>query len=726
MLQRTNILNIATLYRSGDPFFTGAVLHISEAEHFEECRDIDFFQFNITNDTFLLKYTLSKEDRVYGLGESLGGCNKRGRRYVLYSTDDPLHTPEKESLYGSHPFIIVDGRQTFGLLIDYPSKIEFDIGFSDIDVMEIFINSCNLDIYIFNSNDKRKIIKEYLSLTGAPYVPPKWAFGYHQSRWSYPDEKSIKEVALNFRHRRIPCDAIYMDIDYMKDYKCFTVDDNKFPDFKGFVRQLKDDGFNIVPIIDPGVKIEEGYSVYEEGRAGEFFCKDGNGRDFVCAVWPGLTHFPDFLNRDVRTWWAGCYKEFLNAGIEGIWNDMNEPAIFYTLLSLNEISKDSQQLTPESGIEIMSFKSKVKHLSKQRAYYRSFFHSTDNGDVVMHDDIHNLFGFYMAMSAVKGFEEFLPGRRYFLLSRSSYTGLHRFATIWTGDNMSWWEHMPLHISMVISLNLAGYFHTGADIGGFGCNASSELVVRWTQLGVFTPFFRNHTALGTRNQEPWAFDSMSEEIIADAIRLRYALLPYIYSEFMRSVRELEPFVSHLMLFFDNERTKEIEDQFMFGNSIMVAPVCTANVTGRFVHLPESKWLFWPVCRYDEREMKVFDRGDYYINAPINRIPIFIKENSLIVMSSPMNYVGEKELEELIVTGLVTDRAVFDYYDDDGVTDAYKEDKHSVIKIKVERKGDDFDIACDMKFHSDVSIVVKRVKFEIYDETGGIYCKEFCLQ
>ncbi|OHD16954.1 MAG: alpha-glucosidase [Spirochaetes bacterium GWD1_27_9] len=727
-MKKGKLLNFTSIFRFGYPFHTNATLIKLEESNLMKTNTVKFFDVEIGDKSeIILTYKLNKKDIVYGLGENLGGLNKRGKKYRLFANDDPLHTPEKEALYGSHPFLIIDGKKSFGFFIDYPSEILFDIGFTDFDTLKITILKAEFDLYIFDSENKKDIIKEYLQLTGTPYIPPKWAFGFQQSRWSYYDSKAVQEVANSFRKKDIPCDAIYLDIDYMDSYKVFTVDDKKFPDFTNLVSQLKEDGFKLIPIIDPGVKVEEGYDIYEEGKDKGYFCKKQDGTDFIGTVWPGQTNFPDFINPEVRKWWGNLYKKIVDCGVEGFWNDMNEPAIFFTPDGLSGFKEEYEKIkdNPNVGFDFFKIKDKVLGISNRGEDYKNFYHNA-NGKKICHYDLHNLYGFNMCLATSEGFKTFQPNKRYFLLSRSSYAGLHRFCAIWMGDNQSWWEHMLGHIKMLISLNMCGFFYTGADVGGFGGNSSPEMVIRWMQLGAFTPLYRNHSALGTRQQEPYAFDSDTEDIIRNIIKFRYALIPYIYSEFMRSVIELSPFISALAFNFSDDTSKNIEDQFMFGSSLMVCPIYTPNTRGRFVYLPDVKWLKWNVSKYDERKFKVFNKGSYFIDTKLDEIPVFLKENTLILMGKPSNYVGEKETKELSVIGFVTDRASFSYYDDDGISNSYNDGKFSTINIIVEKKDDKYKIHAKVEETDNFKTKIKKLKFEIYDDKGNIFIKSIDLK
>lgn len=726
MIYSTTINEKTFIYKSGNPFKTGAVVLNIENMKFNKGSKIKYFESHIEKNSTNLKLRIDSKTRIYGLGQSLGSLNKKGKKYRLYSNDDPLHTPEKESLYGNHPFIIIEReKECFGLFIDYPSEIIFDIGWSDREILEISLKSSDFYLYLFDYNDKLTIIKEYLTIVGRPCIPPKWAFGYQQSRWSYPDKKSIRKIVERFKNSDIPCDAIYLDIDYMEGYKIFTIDENKFSNLKEFVQEMLKKGIKLVPIIDPGVKIEKGYFVYEEGIANNYFCKTEENKNFTATVWPGFTHFPDFLNPQTQKWWGELYKNLTQYGITSFWNDMNEPAIFFTPKGINEVKKEFERIKNKEdiGFEIFSIKDKFNSLPNNIDDYKSFYHTLQDGRKINHNDVHNLYGYKMAESTAMGLKKLLPNKRYFLLSRSSYIGLHRFAFIWMGDNQSWWEHILVNIRMLQSLNICGFFYTGADIGGFGGNCGYDLLIRWMQLGIFSPLFRNHSAIGTRDQEPWAFDDETKKILRNIIRVRYALIPYIYSEYIRSIIELKPLILPLCFEFDDHLCNNIEDQFMFGNSIMVAPIYTQNANGRFVYLPESKWLLWKLKKYDDRDLKVYDKGTYFIETNLEEIPIFIKENSLIVLTEPQNYVGEKIIREITVIGFVTDRANFTYYDDDGESYDFEKGDFSTINMYAEKSSSDFNISFDYKDGECFKTYVKKINIEIYDENGRVCKKVF---
>jgi alpha-glucosidase len=709
MFKTNKISESTTLFRSGKPLPTGAVL--KERTKFSKIKEPKFFSVTSDEKQTVLTYQLSVNDKVFGLGENLGGLNKRGKIYRMFAVDNPNHSPERENLYCSHPFFLVRGEMTFGVFLDFGGEIVFDIGFTDPEILSITIVSRDFDLYVFDNSDLKKIIKEYLSLTGTSYIPPKWAFGYQQSRWSYKDKTEVLEVAKKFRELKIPCDAIYLDLDYMDNYKVFTVNKERFPNFADFVSELKEMGFRLVPIIDPGVKIEKGYSVYEEGISKNYFCKTQTGENFVAAVWPGLTHFPDFLNENARDWWGQNYKKLTELGIEGFWNDMNEPAIFYSKekrdeavqLMKMECSKQNKE------VDVFRIKGTLNMLQNNRDDFENIIHTTKAGEKVCQTKVHNLFGFNMTRAFAEVYKN--SEKRYLIFSRSSYAGAHRFSGMWTGDNSSCWEHLYMNIKMMQSLNLCGFTYSGADIGGFGNNTSEELLIRWMQLGIFIPLFRNHSAICTRRQEPWSFSETS--IFQNTINLRYSLIPYIYSEFMQASMNSATFLSPLFLEFESKRCLEIDDQFMVGKSIMSAPIYKPNSSGRYVHLPKGKWLYWQTDSHQNRNIEILEPGDHYIEANLNEVPIFIKENSLLPLTKPTNYVDEKKLTKLKIIGFVTEKVEYEFYEDDGISKGYLKDDYSVTKITI-TKSDKYEIQISKEggYKSDL----KEIEFEIFDEKG----------
>lgn len=639
-------------------------------------------QNNDNNDGLLFTYTMEKEDKVYGLGEQVRGLNKRGHLYVSSCADDPVHSEEKNSLYGAHNFLIVDGKERFLVFFDTPEKVTFDIGCTDMDVLSVE-TSKDVDCYIITGKKLLDIIKEFRGLIGRSYIAPRWAFGYQQCRWSYMNEDEIREVVKKHRENHIPLDAVYMDIDYMDSYKDFTLNEEAFPEFDKFVEEMKKENIRLVPIIDAGVKIEKGYDVYEEGLKKDYFCKDKNGKPFVGAVWPGKVHFPDFLNKDARDWFGKKYKFLLDKGIEGFWNDMNEPAIFYSEEGINEAIEYVESLKGKN-IDIYTFfamKDKILGVANSPKDYASFYHNTEEG-VICHDKLHNLYGFNMTRAAGEAFEEMVPDKRILMFSRASYIGSHRNGGIWQGDNMSWWSHLLLTIKMLPSLNMCGFLYTGSDLGGFGAHATEDLVMRWIEFAMFTPLMRNHAALGTRQQEVYQFKNIED--FKNMIGIRYGLISYIYSEYMKSVLNDEMYAKPLAFVYENDaHAKEVEDQLIIGDSIMIAPIYTQNTNGRYVYLPEDMMAV-KMRSLTEYDCKVLKKGHHYVDAELNEIIFFIRPNHIVPMTYGGEFTEEVDYETLKVFGYVKKDAAYTLYTDDGISKNY-EDKENYIEIKADKDG-----------------------------------------
>ena len=629
-------------YKFGNPYETGAVvLRIDITAGIP-----DRFRFDAETDTF--SYTMKEKDMVFGLGETVRGINKRGWIYVSNNSDDPVHDENKTSLYASQNFLIVDNeKDVFGVFLDNPGSVTFDIGYTDANVLSIHPEYNDTSFYVIEGASPLEIIRSFRELIGKSYIPPMWAFGYGQSRWGYKTAGDIREVAAGYKELGIPLDMIYMDIDYMQDFKDFTINSERFPDFENFVKEMKTEGIHLVPIIDAGVKIEEGYDVYEEGKANGYFCKKENGEDLVAAVWPGKVHFPDFLNEEASRWFGEKYKVLTDAGIEGFWNDMNEPAIFYTEDHLKEVFAQVKEFE-QKELDIwgfFDFKDVVGSIANNPEDYRRFYHEFHR-QKVRHDRVHNLYGFYMTKSASESFEKICPDKKILMFSRASYTGMHRYGGVWTGDNCSRWSHLLMNIQMVPGLNMNGFLYSGADIGGFGGNTTEDLMMRWVEFGIFTPLFRNHSALGTREQELYRFDR--KEDFRHLIELRYALIPYIYEEFIKAAEHNGMYMMPLSFAYrEDERCREIEDQLLAGAALMIAPVYEQNKTGRYVYLPEAMRLV-RFRTYNDYDTEVLQKGDHYIKAALNEVLVFIRPGKELPLATParqVDRINRKELQRI---------------------------------------------------------------------------------
>ena len=582
--------------------------------------------FELTGDNGFL-YLLAEKDIVYGLGEQVRGINKRGWKYVSCNSDNPHHQEDTVSLYGAHNFLLISGEELFGVFFDYPGSMSFDIGFTRRDTMKVLTSDFNLYVYIITGENEKEIVKQFRRIIGQSYIAPKWAFGYGQSRWGYKSADEIRTVAEEYRKRNIPIDSIYLDIDYMEHYKDFTVNEETFPEIEKFCAEMKAMGIHLVPIIDAGVKIEKGYSVYEEGVRNNYFCKDENGNDFTGAVWPGRVHFPDFLNPEVRKWFGEKYSILLEKGFDGFWNDMNEPAIFYSEKRLASVMERINELSKENmGTDgFFEFTGLVNGISNNTGDYDCFFHKVD-GKMLPHSKVHNLYGYNMTKAAGEAFKKLSPEKRILMFSRSSYIGAHRYGGIWQGDNKSWWSHLLMNLQMMPSLNMTGFLYTGADTGGFGSDTTEDLMLRWLQLSVFLPLFRNHSAQGTRPQELYRFENCED--CKRMIEIRYGLIPYLYSEYMKAVLKDEMMYRPLAFDFrEDEDARSVEDQLLLGNELMIVPVYKQNATGRYVYLPEEMMLV-RMRSPEDFETETVEPGHHYIRAELNELVFFIRKDKAI--------------------------------------------------------------------------------------------------
>ena len=685
-------------YVYGKPFSTEAVVtEVAAGEGTPAYGRIE------TEQGFCFTYIMEETDIVYGLGEASRGLNKRGYCYISDCTDDPNHTEDKRSLYGAHNFIVVSGKETFGLFFDYPSAMTFDIGYTRMDTMQVSCAEADLNLFVIEGETPYDIVKQFRKIIGRSYIPPKFAFGFGQSRWGYKTKEDFRKVADGYRENNIPLDMVYMDIDYMQDFKDFTLNEKNFPDFPEFVQEMKDKNLRLIPIIDAGVKIEDGYDVYEEGVKNRYFCQREDGSDFVAAVWPGDTHFPDVLNDEARAWFGDKYRILTDQGIEGFWNDMNEPAIFYSPEGIEELkgllkhflenddhnsgvnagtlavaptsdTNDSAEQDIDSGASIWPLMGKIGGLANSKEDYRRFYHIV-NGEKIRHDKVHNLFGYYMTRAAGEAFERIDPEKRFLMFSRSSYIGMHRYGGIWMGDNKSWWSHILLNLKMLPSLNMCGFLYTGADLGGFGADTTRDLLLRWLALGVFTPLMRDHAAAGTRDQECYQFEDLDD--FRHVVGVRYRLIPYLYSEYMKAALNDDLYFKPLAFVYpEDSMAVQVEDQMMLGNEIMIAPVYTQNARGRYVYLPEEmKFVkFLPDGSISE---EVLGKGHHYVEIALNEVPMFIRSGKCVPVAEAAEYVDALDTEHLTMLGYAGSE--YTLYEDDGVGKEYeKEENYRTLK------------------------------------------------
>ena len=623
--------------------------------------------------------TLSEQAAVYGLGEMPRGINKRGWHYIANNTDESRHSEDKLSFYGAHNFLLVrDGSTCFGLFVDFPGKVYYDIGYSRHDLLSFHTETPDYDLYLLSGGNENEICREFRTLIGRSYIPPRWAFGLAQSRWGYKTEEDVREVARQYKEHDLPLDMICMDIEYMQDYADFTVNKERFPDLTKLSADLKAQGIRLVPIIDAGVRVDPNDSTCTEGLEKGYFCKKADGTPFVAAVWPGKAYFADFLRPEVREWFGHKYKALTDCGIEGFWNDMNEPSLFYSPERLRAFLNDMAALREKDNIEQEEFFPRVvggaMGLMNSPADYASFYHEAD-GRKVRHDQVHNLYGGSMTRAAGEAFADLRPGQRTLLYSRSSFIGSHRYGGIWLGDNNSSWAQLLANIQMMPSVQMCGFLYSGADLCGFSCDTTPDLALRWLEFGLLTPLMRNHSAVGTRMQEYYRFPEVLPAV-RNMIRLRYALLPYLYSEFMKAALENTSYFRPLAFDYpDDPDAREVEDQLLLGEGLMAAPVYVQNAHGRHVYLPEPMKLL-RLRAVDDYDEEILPAGHHYIRCALDEMLLFLRPGHIIPVAQPANNTAELDDASLTLWSFLPNGESAEYrmYRDDGVTMEYEKKEH----------------------------------------------------
>lgn len=602
-------------------FFTAAGISLSE----DDAR----FGTNWQGERVICYRRLFEGERFIGLGEKTGNLDRRSAAYVNWNTDAPNHTPESDPLYKTFPFFIgLHSELTYGLFLDNAHKSYFDFGASTDEETSWFgADGGDLNYYFFGAQGVAKIIEDYTWLTGRMEMPPLWSLGYQQCRWSYMSADEVLNIAQTFRKKQIPADVMYCDIDYMDDFKIFTWNKKTFPKPKQMLDKLKAMDFRLVTIVDPGIKVEEGYKEYDEGIESDYFAKYPDGENYTGYVWPGRCHFPNFFREEVREWWGAAFTALTQPGVEGFWNDMNEPAAWGQ--NIPWIVKFGDKFMPE---------------------------------------VRNAYGMQMARATYDGTRKIMGNKRPFVLTRAAYSGTQRYSAVWTGDNTGTDAHMLLGQRLVNSLGITGMSFIGVDIGGFSGNPTPELMVRWNSLGVYTPMFRNHAIQGSKMREPWEWGEDNEQIIKKDIEQRYKLLPYLYSSFYQSTQTGLPVSRTLAIehsFDGNVFDDRFQNEFMFGDAMLVIPVESTKLT-EDIYLPKGSWYRLSNDKFHEGEQIV------NVPAPLNDLPLFVKASGIIPMQSVVQSTNEKGdgiLQIHIWNG--NEANSFIYYEDDGVSYDYEQ-------------------------------------------------------
>ena len=624
--------------------------------------------------------TLFKDEIFYGLGEKTGPLNRTGNQYVMWNSDKPRYTNDTDPIYQSIPFFIgirtlsdnSSQKTAYGIFFDNTYKSYFNMGASNNRFYWFGAEKGEMNYYFIYGPEIKTVISSYTKLTGRMKLPPEWTLGYQQSKWSYYPESEVRTLANTFRNKEIPCDVIYLDIQYMNGFRVFTWNKDRFPEPEKMLKDLSDEGFKVVCIVDPGVKADTtNYPPAKEGLEKDLFAKYPDGVVYEGEVWPSWAYFPDFTKKETREWWGEKNADLIKQGISGIWNDMNEPAAW-------------GQAIPD----IVQFNDQGFHADMKK--------------------IHNVYALEEARATFDGLKKEYPESRPFILTRAGFSGIQRYAAVWTGDNMATEEHLKLACVMPQGMGISGITFCGTDVGGFFGTPTPNLYTRWMQLGAFTPFFRQHSIINQKDKEPWAFGEQVEAWVKNIITLRYELLPFFYTEFYTSSKTGLPVMRPMFLDFQNDEQCYYTDtqyQFMIGKNLLVAPVVSENENFKKLYLPEGKWLDW-------WNSKVYEGNQWIIvEAPMDQIPLFIREGGIIPIEDNQNYVGEKNISQIEFKIFPDKKSVYDLYSDDGISTNYQKGEFSLTKLTVQKSGDGVNISINKSGNYNDNL--KNLLFDVYD-------------
>jgi alpha-glucosidase len=574
---------------------------------------------------------LQPNEKFIGLGEKTGNLNRSGNAYTNWNTDYFAYGIGDDPLYMSIPFYIgIHQEVAYGIFFDNTHKSVFNFGASNKRFMYFSAEDGEIDYYFFHDDGVDKIISAYTKLTGRMEMPPMWSLGFQQCRYSYYPESEVMNLAQTFREKDMPADVIYLDIHHMEKYKVFTFDNEKFSNPKAMIARLKEKGFKVVVIMDPGIKTEERYAPFAEGLEKDLFVKYPDGEIYEGQVWPGWCAFPDFTKEETRTWWGEKMKFYKDAGVDGYWTDMNEPASW-------------GQHTPN----LIDF------------HYE--------GELVSHRKARNVYGMQMAKAAKEGSELQAPNQRPFVLTRSGFSGIQRYAAAWTGDNVSSEAHMLAGVRLVNSLGLSGVSFAGYDIGGFAGEASKSLFARWMSIATFSPFYRAHSMINSCDSEPWSFGEEVEEISRNYMKLRYQMLPTLYSNFFKSTQTGLPIAKSLAIDYPydaNVYEETYQNQYLFCESLLIAPIESSKEITK-VYLPAGDWYyFFNDQRYSGNQV-------IYVDTPLSYLPVFVKAGAIIAMQNAISHT-EAPHEGVLKLHIYKGKGTYTYlhYEDDGSSKDYQ--------------------------------------------------------
>ncbi|HKW18481.1 MAG TPA: glycoside hydrolase family 31 protein [Terriglobales bacterium] len=602
--------------------------------------------------SFRVQKQMPEDEHYFGLGDKTGPLDRRGMAVSLWNTDAFGWQESTDPLYKSIPFFLaMRNGDAYGLFLDNTYRTSFDFGVNSRDQYSFSAEGGKLDYYFFYGPDPKQVIRDFTTLVGRTQLPPLFALGYQQCRYSYYPEARVREIASEFRKRNIPADVIYLDIDYQQNNRPFTIDRRRFPNFEGMIKDLLHEGFKTVAITDLHIAKLAGYKPYDEGLAQDFFVKNPDGSVYTGKVWPGDSVFPDFTRAAVRNWWGTLYRDFEEMGIRGYWNDMNEPSIFH----------DPDKTMPLDTVHYVE------------------------GRKTDHREIHNVFGMENARATFEGLLRLQPDIRPFVLTRAAFAGTQRYAATWTGDNSATWNHMRISIPQLLNLGISGFAFAGDDIGGFNGSPTPELLTRWMELGTFNPMFRNHAAKGTRNREPWVDGPQHEAIRKKYIETRYQLLPYIYTEMQKASLTGVPVMRPLFLEFpDQPELLPNQDEFMFGGSLLVAPKVWDFAQPYNVVLPKDDWYnFWT-------GQKVIAGASINVDPPLGVLPVYVRAGTILPEQPTVTHVEEVPNGPLELRVYPGNDCGGDLYTDDGNTLAYQGGDFARIQFSCTLDADSLEI------------------------------------
>ena len=643
---------------------TGAISFFNLEEKLLNTQDKNFAVSWIGEQVSLYN-KLQDGERFIGLGEKTGNLDRRGSAYEHWNTDYFGYPTNADPLYCSTPFYIgVHADVQYGIFLDNTHRSIFNFGASNHRFASISADAGEMNYYFIGGKNVSEIIENYSHLTGKMQLPPKWSLGFQQCRYSYYPDSEVLRIAKTFREKKIPCDVIYLDIHYMDKYKCFTFDEERFAEPEKMLSELKQMGFNTTVILDPGVAEEKNYSVYDTGKERDVFVKYPDGENYTCNVWPGKSCLPDFTKEDARAWWKEQMKFYTDKGVRGFWNDMNEPASW-------------GQRTPD----LIEF--------------------DFDGRKTSHREARNVYGMQMARATYEGAQAQLKNERPFMLTRAGFSGIQRYAAVWTGDNVANDEHMLLGVRLLNSLGLAGVPFAGVDVGGFCGTTTPALFARWISIAAFSPFFRVHKMINAQSSEPWSYGEEVEDISRNYISLRYRLMPYLYSLFYKASLNGTPVVRTLALDYvhdANVYAAEFQNQFLLGDSILVCPVASNEKLVK-IYLPEGEW-------FDLYNNKKYSAGVHVVDSPLERLPVFVKAGAIIPMQSLVQSLQEKP-DDVLELHVYNGESSFNFYEDDGASYDFEKGKFSQRKISVQQNK----IALSEK-SGDFSSPFKRMKIYLH--------------